>query len=126
MKKIFALLAAIVFCTLCGAQTKQQVKHLSTLAQVWGFLKYYHPSAGKGIPDWDAELMRIIPKINAVQSDLDFQLLIENWYRSLPVTSLASNISQPQGDSVIRVFSEKDIQQFAITKELKQEFIKLY
>jgi C-terminal processing protease CtpA/Prc len=126
MKKIVVLLMAFVFCIRCEAQTSQQVKNLTTLAQVWGFLKYYHPAAGKGVPDWDAELMHMIPRVNVVQSDKDLQILLRDWYYSLPAASLSNNVTQPKGDSVIQVFSEKDIQQFAVSKELKQAFIKLY
>jgi hypothetical protein len=61
MKKTVYLL---LFCLLAynsGAQTTRQIRQLATLGKVWGFLKYYHSAALKGKPDWDKELLRMIP-----------------------------------------------------------------
>src|SRR5678815_5215483 len=61
MKKFLSvfIIAVLTNITL-HAQTNQQIKNLATLARVWGFLKYYHPDAAKGNPDWDKELVRMI------------------------------------------------------------------
>lgn len=40
-----------------------QIRDLKLLGQVWGFLKYYHPSIAKGDFNWDYELFRVIPSI---------------------------------------------------------------
>lgn len=55
-----------------------QVASLARLGKVWGFLKYHHPLITAGELDWDAELLRVIPKVleapdaaaaNAVMTD---------------------------------------------------------
>ncbi|HYH16139.1 MAG TPA: S41 family peptidase [Flavisolibacter sp.] len=126
MKKIVTLFTILVLGFNSWAQSKQQVEHLSALAQVWGFLKYYHPAASKGMPDWDAELVKMIPKVKAVRSQKEWELLMATWYQSLPEARMAAIKSQPKGDSVIRVFNEHDIKQLPVSKSLQQQFLKLY
>lgn len=56
--------------------TPAEIKDLSTLGRVWGFLKYYHPAVGKGDINWDYELFRVIPTYLAAKTpDLKQQIL---------------------------------------------------
>lgn len=41
--------------------SRQEVKALATLGQLWGFLKYYHPAVSTGRWDWDSVLIQKIP-----------------------------------------------------------------
>src|SRR5882757_6806578 len=43
------------------ALTGEQVHSLAVLAEVWGFLKYYHPAVAQGQQDWDSVLIQKIP-----------------------------------------------------------------
>ena len=45
-----------------------QTTKLTALGRVWGLLKYFHPDVARGPIDWDAELVRTIPRINAAQT----------------------------------------------------------
>ncbi len=108
------------------AQNKTQVANLATLGKVWGFLKYYHPSAAKGQPDWDKELVRMIPLIEQAASVKEAGMLLESWYRSLPVAQLASTPVNWAADSLDRVFTTKDIDAFKIPVPLVSEFKRLY
>lgn len=48
---------------------KTIINRLNTLGKVWGFLKYYHPAIGAGRFNWDAEFLRVLPKVLAVRSN---------------------------------------------------------
>ncbi len=54
------------------------VKLLSNLGMLWGFLKYYHPAIAKGDYDWDAELLKILPRCFAANSDKDFYTIVDH------------------------------------------------
>jgi C-terminal processing protease CtpA/Prc len=129
MKKFIAILAlAIVLVepAKLNAQNQQQVKNLSTLAKLWGFLKYYHPSAAKGNPDWDKELLRMIPLAKQAASDAEFNTLITGWYHSLPQAAYASSITQIKADTIVRTFDETDIAGFGLSKPLQDTLMRLY
>lgn len=69
--KYIVLLFYIFSCTsLIQAQNienskpnENEIKNLSNLCKVWGFLKYYHPNVAKGNFNWDEHLLTILPKI---------------------------------------------------------------
>jgi C-terminal processing protease CtpA/Prc len=125
MKKILPVLLLMISCYgLC--QTNRQVSQLATLGKVWGFLKYYHPSALKGNPDWDKELLRLIPLVEQTAPGKSFDSLLNGWYRSLPVAKLATQPVSWHTDSMVRIFTEKDIQQFGVSGWLKNELLTLY
>lgn len=126
MKKIVypVLLGIIAYSS--PAQTNRQITQLTTLGKVWGFLKYYHPAAAKGKPDWDSALIRMIPLAEQAQTGKAFDTLLEAWYRSLPPARLSATPVNWQADSLTRIFTEKDIQQFRVSKWLKTELVRLY
>ncbi|MEE6129012.1 S41 family peptidase [Chryseobacterium arthrosphaerae] len=61
---------------------KKNLENLKNLGLIWGYLKYYHPSVAEGKYNWDYELFRILPKINAASSKQRDQILTE-WIKSL-------------------------------------------
>jgi len=126
MKTLFYL---VLCCTLMynsQAQTSVQVTQLATLGKVWGFLKCFHPAVVKGDPDWDSELLRMVPLAEGARSKPQFDSLLEAWYRSLPAAKLAEKPVNWHADSIVTIFSEKDIQQFPVSKWLKKELVRLY
>ncbi len=126
MKKIVGLLLLWIISCSSQAQTNMQVKQLATLSKVWGFLKYYHPAAAKGKPDWDKELVRMVALVEQVPNAKAFDTLIEGWFRSLPTARLSTTPVNYHADSLSRVFTEKDIQQFRVSKWLQFELVRLY
>ena len=58
---------------------KEQIENLRKLCKIWGFLKYHHPAIAKGEVNWDYELFRILPKLNAS----DFESDVLNWIKSV-------------------------------------------
>ncbi len=127
MKKII-LLTAIITLTInvLYAQNKQPINNLTALAKVWGFLKYYHPDAANGKPDWDKELIRMIPLAESAPSQNAFNALITHWYHSLPKAKLSHNVTQIKNDTIVRIFDETAISHFGISKYLVNELIRLY
>lgn len=126
MKKLVWLIMLALVGSAAMAQTNTQVANLSTLGRVWGFLKYYHPAAARGKPDWDKELVRMIPLIEQAATVKIAGSLLENWYHSLPAAPLAASPVNWAADSIDRVFTEKDIAAFQLPLSLINEFQRLY
>ncbi|KAA3614194.1 MAG: peptidase S41 [Calditrichaeota bacterium] len=65
-----------------------QIKNISILAKVWGFLKYYHPSVAEGNFNWDFELFRILPKIMSAKNKTNRDRYLLKWIESLGPVSI--------------------------------------
>lgn len=127
MKKLITFIILLVSgLNSLFAQNKQQVKNLASFAKVWGFLKYYHPAVAKGNPDWDKELIRMIPIVKSAGTNNDFNKRITDWYNTLPKAQLSPAISQLQSDTVLRVFDENNIAEFGVPAALQNELTRLY
>lgn len=61
----------------------QQIENLFVLGKTWGFLKYYHPEAAKGIYNFDSCLFRILPPVLKAENKLERDELLLNWINSL-------------------------------------------
>ncbi len=61
----------------------KQIKDLSLLAKVWGFLKYHHPKVALDSYNWDFELFKIIPKILICKNEIDRDEILLNWIEGL-------------------------------------------
>jgi hypothetical protein len=126
MKKFWLAAFMLTLAYTSPSQTQQQVNQLATLGKVWGFLKYYHSAALKGKPDWDKELVRMAPLAEQSAPGKAFDKLLEDWYKSLPMARLSATAVNRNADSIVTIFSEKDIQQFAVPGTLKKELVRLY
>lgn len=131
MKKLliaFFLLQVWLFLIIfsADAQAFRQYNRLSTLGRVWGFLKYYHPAAALGKPDWDSTLVQWIPKVEQAGSDKEFQQLLIDWYRHLPKAALSAKKLNWLADSVDRIFTEENIRSISLPLALREQFITLY
>jgi hypothetical protein len=77
--------------------SKKRVEYLNLLGQLWGFLKYYHPSIAKGEHNWDNELFRILPSVLKSRSNYQVSVLLERWVDRLgkpPVCKKCEPISK--------------------------------
>ena len=63
--------------------TPAQVDNLVTLARVWGFLKYHHPTITEGKRHWDYELLRILPPVLAAPDASHENEILLRWIDSL-------------------------------------------
>ncbi len=60
-----------------------QIKNLATLAQVWGFLKYHHPTVTEGLRHWDYDLFRILPQVLDATDSGAANAAISSWIAGL-------------------------------------------
>jgi hypothetical protein len=67
------LLAAAV---LAGAPVDPQTRRLVGLARVWGYVKYVHPAMATATLDWDAALVRALPRVESAASEEDYRKAI--------------------------------------------------
>ncbi len=57
---------------------------LTALGEVWSFLKYHHPAIASGNYNWDAELIRVIPKITEAKNKKEWVNVLEHWLDGFP------------------------------------------
>ncbi len=62
---------------------ENEIKKLSNLCKVWGFLKYYHPNVAKGNFNWDEHLLTILPKIENSKNSQEISKIYIDWIDSL-------------------------------------------
>jgi hypothetical protein len=68
--------------------SRQQMINLDLLGQVWGFIKYHHPSVAKGDINMDAELFRVLPAVLQAGNNVELSTALETWvdkFGSLPL-----------------------------------------
>ncbi|HET8945400.1 MAG TPA: S41 family peptidase [Candidatus Polarisedimenticolia bacterium] len=80
-----------------SALSRTQVRSLTTLGKVWGFLKYHHPAVTSGKGHWDFDLLRVLPEVLAARSVGEANAVMARWVARLgtvaacdPCASLAS------------------------------------
>ena len=88
-RNIILFFLILLCCTSCNQKatvsfSTNEEKSLVALGQLWGFLKYHHPAVANGNYDWDAELIKLIPKIFEAKNDSTWKKLLDNWVDSLP------------------------------------------
>jgi C-terminal processing protease CtpA/Prc len=67
-----------------------QINNLATLAKVWGFLKYHHPTVTGGQHQWDYDLFRILPQVLAAANSVTTNAVLTNWIASLGTVAACS------------------------------------
>jgi len=112
MKQIIILLLGILLlgysCFSCSSNDKtnnakqaqkslttEEEKPLIALCQLWGFLKYHHPSVAAGEYDWDLELMKLIPVIRESENETQWKQLLNDWIDRLPSIAPSTNKKLP-------------------------------
>lgn len=60
------------------AQALDEASRLAALARVWGLLKYFNPRVAEGQIDWDAVLVRFVPRVKSAgtKEALNHELLM--------------------------------------------------
>lgn len=73
-KSLKFILILILFTNIQAQETTEfnQITKLSTLAKVWGLLKYFHPRAGSGDIRWDDALVDVIGQVKDSQNIQQF------------------------------------------------------
>jgi C-terminal processing protease CtpA/Prc len=60
-----------------------ETQRLTTLARVWGFLKYHHPGIAQPHLDWDSVLIATIPRVLATRSTHAVNDQLAGWLMAL-------------------------------------------
>lgn len=61
----------------------EDISNLAILCKVWGYLKYYHPSVIEGKYKWDAELVKMMPRVLKSRNKDDRNKILSEWVSSL-------------------------------------------
>jgi len=82
--------------------TDQNIENLTILAQIWGFLKYYHPNIAKAEYNWDFELFRIMPKIIDAKNTIERDKYLTNWIAQLGEFKIEEQPKKEKADVIIK------------------------
>ncbi len=80
--------------------SEAQIKNLATLAKVWGFLKYHHPSVTSGSHQWDYELLRTIPQVLQASDSTGAATAIANLISKLGSVPQCTDCASPRSANV--------------------------
>lgn len=99
----------ILLCLLClssGLFAQKEVSptgKMTSLARIWGFLKYYHPAIAAGQLDWDQELITRIRELQEPFTPIQLDRYYQNWINSLSdVKPCKKCMPVPKADSLSR------------------------
>ncbi|GAB3929583.1 S41 family peptidase [Mucilaginibacter myungsuensis] len=80
--------------------SEQEVKNLTLLGQVWGFLKYHHTAITKGEHNMDAELFRVMPGVIKAKDSKEASAVIEQWVDKFGVPEKCAKCKPYKGSDI--------------------------
>ena len=83
MHKTITFLLFAFITSFTQAQVLTSVEKLASAAQIWGFLKYYHPEVGKGTYNWDQQLLDILPNVERASDRESLSTVYMDWLDTL-------------------------------------------
>jgi carboxyl-terminal processing protease len=94
MKRPLSLLVLLwVLCAPASAQaTLTPTQRLTTLARVWGFLKYHHPGIARPHLDWDSVLVASLAPVQAARTRQAFHAELTKLLRLLGPLPAQANV----------------------------------
>ncbi|MFD2513331.1 S41 family peptidase [Pontibacter locisalis] len=105
---------------------KEAAKRIATLTKVWGLMKYYHSNVANGTINWDSVFVAYVPKVVAARGQKEYHSVVDDLYAQIPAPKLAISYNLPKADTIVEIFSEKEIAAYKISSKLKQQLIDLY
>ncbi len=101
-----------------------QVKHLSLLGQVWGFVKYHHPQVAQGLHNWDYELFRVLPDYLQASDQAGREQVLADWITGLgPIDSLTDCLPM---DAAALLKPDLSWLNHGLSDELKAQLLHIY
>lgn len=94
---VIALLLAV---RQTDAQSRDQVERLTSLGQVWGFLKYFHPGVAAGSVHWDSVLVAAVPRVRGARNTREFETVIQSLLDVAGPVRPCTNCAPPAHDSL--------------------------
>lgn len=70
-----------------------EIKNISSLCKIWGFLKYYHPNVAKGSYNWDEQLLAVLPKVRKARDKDELSEIYLGWIESLGTIKVCNSCS---------------------------------
>ena len=124
---LFTLLLLLNFNNKCYcAIDDSEGKRIKTFIKVWGFLKYYHPSAGSGDMNWDGEFLNNIDSVSKIENNADANIFYLKWIESLGKIDECKNCFEKVSDSLkYNLDLEWINDSVTFSKELKVMFNKI-
>lgn len=105
---------------------KRRIKDLQLLGQVWGFLKYHHPSVTSGHYNWDYELFKFLPNYLKTSSAKKRDQLLIHWITSLGSVAPCTPCKEAP-DSEVRMKSDLSwVRSKEIGQELQEKIVDVY
>ena len=80
-----------------------QIRNLTLLCKVWGFLKYHHPGVTSGKWNWDHELFRVLPRILAAKDAVTGNTALLAWCRQIGAAPKQASNIRDNGEIHIRL-----------------------
>ena len=80
--------------------SKDQIDNLAVLGRVWGFVKYYHPAVARGDYNWDAEMLRILPKVLNCETRDKRSAVLSAWLTNLGPVPACATCREPKPKDV--------------------------
>lgn len=96
---VLAALWALLSCATVGA-AEAPVERLASLARLWGTVRYLHPWLAYKDIDWDAALLRTIPRVRTASSREEYAAAVREMLAALgdPATHLVED--EPAGGGI--------------------------
>ncbi len=74
-----------------------RIERLASLCRLWNSVKFFHPFLAYKDLDWDAALLRAIPKVNATESTQDYSAVIQGMLDALGDPATHVVVTSPVG-----------------------------
>jgi carboxyl-terminal processing protease len=101
MRSVRALpVIALLFAFPVEGQSRDQVERLTSLGQVWGFLKYFHPGVATGSVHWDSVLVAAVPRVRAARNNGEYETVIQSLLDAAGPVRTCTTCTPPAHDSL--------------------------
>lgn len=81
------------------SRERLRIERLARVGKLWGSVRYMHPSLAQGDLDWDAALLRAIPKVESARTKDDFAAAVAEMLAALGDPATAVEPAEPRATS---------------------------
>jgi len=86
IKFLISLISILSFNNVCLSQTKFQKKKLEDLAEIYGLVRYFHPSPQSTEVNWNNFLLNAVNKTLQVKNNKEYEELIKCLFQDIAPT----------------------------------------
>jgi len=106
-----------------NADNLSKVERLYLTCKIWGFLKYYHPTVGKGVFDWDDKLLGVLKNTSNTQTYTQFNTYLFRWIYAIGARKPCTSCKQRNSDEPFQKnFDLSWTRSSKFSNELKEAF----